>query len=581
MAMLDRFKVVMGFKAAKPAAVVPAKNKTEFERFVASAFMGSGDPPKREAKEFLEAYATMPLLRGPVERIARAMAGVKWKVKAIKSKPGDPFAKGKFALRKDIALAGLVERRKALAAMESDLEEFEDHPLITLLTDPSPLMSPSDFHFLWQAYLEVTGNAFLQVEGKGKPEHLNIIPPTWITRTPTDQDPTWSYTFRGKSRDAVPEAEVLWDRVRSLANPYGLGSGIMSTLADELDAAENASQMINRAFYNRLRPDMLIQLAGMSRQDLEEYVRDWKQDQGGIENYGKTRFVNVETKAVKLGTDFMHAQFIDLIERLHRTIRQLPGIPPEIMGDVENSNRATIDAAADFFNLFVVVPRIEARREFLQTALAPLMDERIILEYESPVQQDREFALKAVPALSVPIKVDEARALAGLEKIGGKVGEAWMLSGQPKVVEDIEELLKKPEPPPTPAMPFGAPPQPGKPPEETAVPDEENTDTPKDEKPPTDEKPPDEKEKPTFPFKKVAGLELDELSPDAVRLSGVWLSQHPDLRPEADYMRRCLRHLSGASIEGDGFGPWSQKDAFMVDIYLGSGAELFGIPKRS
>ena len=90
------------------------------------------------------------------------------------------------------------------------------------------------------------------------------------------------------------------------------------------------------------------------------------------------------------------------------------------MGIVENSNRATIEAASYIFTKFCVVPRAGfladglthwARREWKDAALS--------LGFESPVPEDRAFTLQAMQAQPDLFTKNEWRGIAGKNPMPG------------------------------------------------------------------------------------------------------------------------------------------------------------------
>ena len=121
--------------------------------------------------------------------------------------------------------------------------------------------------------------------------------------------------------------------------------------------------------------------------------------------------------------NFQHLQMTELRSHSRDTALQTYGINPEILGVIENSNRSTIDGAFYAFQKLVIEPRAEFWRSELQQKVIPDYDPRLILDYDSPVQEDREFTLKAYQAKASTITVDEWRTLQGLPPIGGKEGE--------------------------------------------------------------------------------------------------------------------------------------------------------------
>ncbi|HEY7680404.1 MAG TPA: hypothetical protein VIC04_07770, partial [Terriglobia bacterium] len=109
------------------------------------------------------------------------------------------------------------------------------------------------------------------------------------------------------------------------------------------------------------------------------------------------------------------------------TVMQVEGLPPELQGVIENSNRATIDSADYLFARWTLVPRLEFLRATIQERLVPDYDERLILDYESPVAEDKEFHLKVAQAAPWSTMIDEWRAMRGEEPMPNDQGKVFMV----------------------------------------------------------------------------------------------------------------------------------------------------------
>ncbi|KKL82562.1 hypothetical protein LCGC14_1983500, partial [marine sediment metagenome] len=100
------------------------------------------------------------------------------------------------------------------------------------------------------------------------------------------------------------------------------------------------------------------------------------------------------------------------------TIIQVYGVPPEILGILESSNRATIEAAEFLFAKFVIMPRLEFLRAVLQQLLVPEFDDRLILDFESPVTEDKRHELQVMKASTWAYTANELRKRAGEPSLG-------------------------------------------------------------------------------------------------------------------------------------------------------------------
>jgi len=123
-------------------------------------------------------------------------------------------------------------------------------------------------------------------------------------------------------------------------------------------------------------------------------------------------------------------------------------VPPEIMGIVEpGASRATIERANYIFAKWVLEPRLEMFRALLQERLVPEYDDRLIVSYVSPVEDDKEFRLQVGQAAPWSWRVDEWRELAGMPEIENGGGKVFMLPLSLDPVETIEPQEPGPIPP--------------------------------------------------------------------------------------------------------------------------------------
>jgi hypothetical protein len=97
-------------------------------------------------------------------------------------------------------------------------------------------------------------------------------------------------------------------------------------------------------------------------------------------------------------------------------------VPPEIFGILTSSNRATITVSNFLYCTWVIVPRLEFQRETLQIRLVPEYDRRLILDYVSPVMENKEFILEVAKAAPWSLSTDEWRELADRESLGEELG---------------------------------------------------------------------------------------------------------------------------------------------------------------
>lgn len=391
---------------------------------LAGIFPGTaGQPPKRGTRELLNAYNEMPWLRAVVNKVSRSVASVPWRLYVVRRN-------GKAVKISKIQWTDYAGRQKLMVSYrkQGELMEIEEHPLLDLFNKPNSFLTGLVFRQLTQIYIDLAGEAFWLKErnGAGRPVTLWPLPPDWVISTPTPAHRFFRVSFRGWQGE-IPDTEILWMVDPDPLNPYGRGSGVARALSDELETDEYAAKHTKSWFYNRARPDVIISADGLRPEDTRRLEQDWLARNQGFWKAYKPYFLSKKIDVQTLSQTFENMQLVELRKYERDTIIQIYGVPPEILGIIENSNRATIEAADYLFAKWVVQPRLEFLRNVLQEFLVPEFDDRLILDYENPVSEDKEYNLKVAQASPWSMTVDEWRELQGREPLPDGQGQVYML----------------------------------------------------------------------------------------------------------------------------------------------------------
>ena len=374
-----------------------------------------GTPPRRGVRQQLEHYREAPWLRAIVGRIAHASASTTWRLYTV----GRPARMERLVQR--AAWRTRSHQLEALAE-RGDLTELDEHPVLNLLAHPNQTQLGTFVRRLVQQHLELVGEAFLliQRDALGTPMALWPLVPSWVAEVATPLRPAYLLSMPGWQGE-VPATEVLAFTDPDPADPYGRGAGTAQALADELETDEFAAKHSKAWFYNRAKPDFMLWPKGSGGftgdASLRRLEEEWMGRHEGFYRAYRPHFLNQEVGVHEFGQDFRAMQFIELRQHERDAIMQIFGMPPEIFGILQSSNRATIDASDFLFGLYVLTPRLELLREHLQERLVPQFDERLVLDYDSPLQEDRTAQLEAMKAAPWAVTLDEWRSRMGLEPL--------------------------------------------------------------------------------------------------------------------------------------------------------------------
>ena len=390
---------------------------------------GSGDPPYRGTANILAAYSTMPWLRAVAQRVATSVAAstTQWKLYAPTS-----------GQRRDVKAMQRSSDSKARHSMLSksrEIVEVDSHILLDALNNANSYMVGQSLFKLTQLHLDLVGESFWIKERNafGAPVEFWPVPPDWVQSTPTPSERSYKVSFGGW-QGKIPESEVLWMADLDPSNPYGRGSGMARALSDELETDEYAAKHTRQLFFNRARPDMIIwpkqqgaHDIGLQQDQVRRLEERWLDGHQGFWKAFKPFFVGREIAVHEVNQSLQELQLVELRKHERDTIVQVFGIPPELLGILNNSNRATIESADYLFSRWVITPRLEFLRSQLQERLIPEYDDRLVLDFVSPVEEDRAHMLEAAKAAPWAMKVDEWRTLQGQETLEDEAGQVHMM----------------------------------------------------------------------------------------------------------------------------------------------------------
>lgn len=441
--MLDKFRKALS-EAIRPKAIGTIANLPDVSPF--AGLFKATVPPMRGTGELLQAYSEMPWLRAVVSKVGQAVGTTTWKLYV--SRPD-----GKKAVKRTkLQNASYIKRQGWIhkGFEKGELEEIEDHPILDLLVNGNPVINGESVLQVSAMHIDLVGEAFWLFErnGMGMPISIWPLPPDWIVSLPTQEYPFYKIRM-GTRQVEIPITEIIFFKDPDPRNPYERGVGVAKSLGDELEIDEYAAKHLKNYFFNRARPDIIIHGDGLARGDTSRLQEDWLQKHRGFWNAWKPHFINKKVEVTELSHNMENMQMCEIRESERDVVLQTFGIPPEKFGVLTASNRSTITSADFFWTKDVVLPRIEKIRSVLQQRLIPLFDERLILDFESPIMEDHEHILKVMTANPGAFTKNEWREAAEMEPLG-ETGEVFLIrSGElerPLSAGPMTELPSKPEP---------------------------------------------------------------------------------------------------------------------------------------
>lgn len=346
-------------------------------------------------------------------------------------------------------------------------KEVTSHPLLDFLGNPWKSWGGGSLQsllYLTQAWLEHNGEAFWLLipgmPGSLVPYEVWPCPPHWVSATPLPKQPWFQIAPLGvEVPELLPCGAVVWFRMPNLVNPFGRGRGRSGSVDDEVSQDIWAAKFNSAWFRNGSRPDMLISVPGLKDAQQERLREQWEARHRGFLNAFRTAFVAAEVKATLLTPSHKDMEFTELRKANRDNIYQAFCLPPEIMGVVENSNRATAEAADFLYAKNGKLPRLqflygELNRLFVPMFRRPNEQGKLVLAFENPVKETEEFRLrKALDSFKAGlIHRDRALKELGWDPVGGERGAEYLVP--------VNTTAQGPTGPP--AAPIEAPPAEGR-----------------------------------------------------------------------------------------------------------------------
>ena len=386
------------------------------------------EAPQRDIKDWLELYATSPRL-DPVHKISQDVASAEW---SLYKKLGD-----------------------------GEQEEVLEHPLLDLFNKPNPLPETSWYVLLYmtEAYLHISGEAFWVVERNGLTQisELWLLPSHWVTATPSLGKEHYEINTKDGVRMLIDKDDVVYFKEPNMLNPYGRGQGRVKAIGDEVETDEYMSSWAKNFFYNNATPPLVIEAPGAGPTDVTRIQESWLQKYAGLRNAHKPAVLPFAGKVHELGKTQKEMDFVESRKFLRDQANQHFRVPPELMGIIENSNRATIDAADYIYRSSVLQNRLQMIQQTVQNQIVDKFfeSENLVFEFLDIVPDDKEFTLKAsTEGLNIgAITVDEWRQKNGYDPLEGDMGAVFLIPAGVIPVRNPLDAAVSAMPTPSPTSP--------------------------------------------------------------------------------------------------------------------------------
>lgn len=304
-----------------------------------------------------------------------------------------------------------------------EVKEILQHPILSLIQKPNERQTKFEFISETQMWIDTTGDCFwfLELNAIGLPESIEIIPASRV-KILVNEDGTikgYQYQKQNSTQSIIfnPE-QIVHFRTANTMDPYrGMGcleaaykSGIL------LESMANLEISINE---NSAIPALIVAYKGGSlpREDRIRLQNEWESGLRGISKSGKIKVTDEDFDVKPLSLSPREMNFLSGRKWSREEICAAYRVPISLVTS-ESVNRANAEAGLVQFSKFGLQPRIELIEQTLNKFLVPKYDEdRIFVEFENVVPEDREFELKKLQVIQSLNLLTSEEILQRLEKI--------------------------------------------------------------------------------------------------------------------------------------------------------------------
>lgn len=279
-----------------------------------------------------------------------------------------------------------------------DRTKVTSHLALDIWNKPNPFFTRQLLMETVQQHYELVGEGWLVISRhaavRSIPLELWPVSPSRMTPIPDRNDYLVGYIYSSPDGEQIPLAldEVIQIRRPNPVDPYR-GIGAVQTILSDLEGVQLSAEWNRNFFRNSAEPGGIIEVPERLEDDEFNEMRErWNEQHKGVANAHRVAILE-HGRWVDRTVSQRDMQFAELRGVSREVIREAFGITKFAIGDVEDINRATGEAAKTWFAEQMTVPRLERWKQVLNNQYLPLFGttgKGNEFDYISPVPEDKE-----------------------------------------------------------------------------------------------------------------------------------------------------------------------------------------------
>lgn len=311
-------------------------------------------------------YAGNPVIYSIIKLITDKLSSVPFYLYEVKNG-------NKLKSYKSLAVNGNLVSTKALITKEQSLKEVENHPILSLLENPNPDQSFSDFLKNAIGYKLITGNSYIYGQkpefgaNRGKITGLSVLPSQLINIIGNQ---TVDYYNVSGSNVRLNKEDVLhlkywnpdWNSGLQLYGQSPLKAGLKV-----LDLNNTAYKSQTEIIANKGAYGMLYDESGVLDPDQMQQLKD------KFQNASTNEIMMVSAKLgwTQFGVPSDELQILQQMDLNLRDLCNLYGVPSLLLGNSNDKTYSNFEQAEKSLIYNVIVPELTALKDSLNKWILP------------------------------------------------------------------------------------------------------------------------------------------------------------------------------------------------------------------
>lgn len=354
---------------------IPLDNGSAYRRGLAFN-LGAG---RGDGETYLRQYGQSGTLFGIVSLLAESAATPPWHL--YRKQPVDG------------------RRRYTTGDQGSDQRvEIVQHAAIQLLNNPNDWTSRFEFFEGCQQHEELTGETIWVLDTEaGFPTSMWYVRPDRMSPVPDPDNflSGWIYTSPNGEQIPLKPDEVIQEKRPDPLDPYR-GAGPVASILPNVQQQRYATEYQRNLFLNGADPGGVIQVpTTLSEPQFDELVDRWRESHRGIARAGQIGILENGATWVPGAHTNKDMEYGALRLANRDELREAWRIHKTMMGTADDVNRANAQTAQEVFVAWQVLPRLNRRRDTLNSKLLPLFakaDKGAEFDFEDPSPVNAETA---------------------------------------------------------------------------------------------------------------------------------------------------------------------------------------------